>query len=74
MDVDTDDLLAFCAGEMPRHMIPKHIVVVEELPKTSSGKMDYPALRRREEVRLQKPSGTETATARTATNDACCAS
>jgi len=28
-------------------MLPKTIEVLEHLPKTSSGKVDYPALRRR---------------------------
>jgi acyl-CoA ligase (AMP-forming) (exosortase A-associated) len=41
-------LLAHCAEKMPRYMVPKFIEVLEELPKTSSGKVDYPALRRRE--------------------------
>ena len=38
----------FCAEKMPRHMVPKQFEVMKELPKTSSGKVDYPALRRRE--------------------------
>jgi acyl-CoA ligase (AMP-forming) (exosortase A-associated) len=46
--LDTDALLAFCAEKMPRYMIPKALEVMSELPKTSSGKVDYPALRRRE--------------------------
>jgi acyl-coenzyme A synthetase/AMP-(fatty) acid ligase len=46
--LDTEDLLAFCLQNLPRHMAPRHIEVVEELPKTGSGKIDYPALRRRE--------------------------
>jgi len=46
--VDTEALLAICAGKMPRYMLPKFIEVLSELPKTSSGKVDYPALRRRE--------------------------
>jgi len=29
-------------------MVPKFIEVLAEMPKTSSGKVDYPALRRRE--------------------------
>jgi acyl-coenzyme A synthetase/AMP-(fatty) acid ligase len=29
-------------------MVPKQFEVMKELPKTSSGKVDYPALRRRE--------------------------
>ena len=38
----------FCVEKMPRHMVPKQFEVLTELPKTSSGKIDYPALRRRE--------------------------
>jgi acyl-coenzyme A synthetase/AMP-(fatty) acid ligase len=44
----TDALIAHCADKMPRYMVPKVVEVVSELPKTSSGKVDYPALRRRE--------------------------
>lgn len=46
--VTSQDLLAHCGEKLPRYMVPKTIEVVEELPKTSSGKVDYPALRRRE--------------------------
>jgi acyl-CoA synthetase (AMP-forming)/AMP-acid ligase II len=46
--IDTDALLGVCAEKMPRYMVPKAIEVLAELPKTSSGKVDYPALRRRE--------------------------
>jgi len=46
--LDTRELLAICAERMPRYMVPKFIEVLSELPKTSSGKVDYPALRRRE--------------------------
>jgi acyl-CoA synthetase (AMP-forming)/AMP-acid ligase II len=46
--VDCEALLAFCAEKMPRYMVPKLVEVLDELPKTSSGKVDYPALRRRE--------------------------
>ena len=45
---DADSLLAFCAEKMPRYMVPKFIEVMVELPKTSSGKVDYTSLRRRE--------------------------
>ncbi|HKW94426.1 MAG TPA: acyl-CoA ligase (AMP-forming), exosortase A system-associated [Methylomirabilota bacterium] len=41
-------LMEFCSARMPRHMVPKAIEVLEEMPKTTSGKVDYPALRRRE--------------------------
>jgi acyl-CoA ligase (AMP-forming) (exosortase A-associated) len=46
--LDTNALLVLCGEKMPRYMLPKFIEVLEELPKTSSGKVDYPALRRRE--------------------------
>lgn len=46
--VDAEALLADCAQKMPRYMVPKFVEVLPELPKTSSGKVDYPALRRRE--------------------------
>lgn len=46
--LDVEALLATCAEKMPRYMVPRTIEVLPELPKTSSGKIDYPALRRRE--------------------------
>lgn len=46
--LDVQALLAFCAEKLPRHMIPKTVEVLNTLPKTPSGKIDYPALRRRE--------------------------
>jgi acyl-CoA ligase (AMP-forming) (exosortase A-associated) len=46
--VDADALLAFCAERMPRHMVPRRVEALASLPKTGSGKIDYPALRRRE--------------------------
>jgi len=46
--LDSEGLLAICAEKMPRYMVPKFVEVLSELPKTSSGKVDYPALRRRE--------------------------
>jgi len=41
-------LLDFCAEKMPRYMVPKSVAVLDALPKTPTGKIDYPALRRRE--------------------------
>lgn len=41
-------ILEHCAERLPRYMVPKTIEVLPELPKTSSGKVDYPTLRRRE--------------------------
>jgi acyl-CoA ligase (AMP-forming) (exosortase A-associated) len=46
--LDAQELLSVCAERMPRYMVPKFLEVLDELPKTSSGKVDYPALRRRE--------------------------
>jgi acyl-CoA ligase (AMP-forming) (exosortase A-associated) len=46
--VDIAALTSFCSAKMPRYMIPKSIEMLVELPTTSSGKVDYPALRRRE--------------------------
>jgi acyl-CoA ligase (AMP-forming) (exosortase A-associated) len=41
-------LLSYCSERVPRYMVPRIIDVLDELPKTASGKVDYPALRRRE--------------------------
>jgi len=46
--LDINALLVYCAEKMPRYMVPKTFEILGELPKTSSGKVDYPALRRRE--------------------------
>ncbi len=42
---DPEDVITHCAGMLPRHMIPKRVEIVTDLPSTSSGKVDYPALR-----------------------------
>jgi acyl-CoA ligase (AMP-forming) (exosortase A-associated) len=46
--INTQALLTSCGEKMPRYMVPKVVEVLVELPKTPSGKIDYPALRRRE--------------------------
>jgi acyl-CoA ligase (AMP-forming) (exosortase A-associated) len=43
--VDPEALQLFCAARMPRYMVPKIVQVRKSLPKTPSGKVDYPALR-----------------------------
>jgi acyl-CoA ligase (AMP-forming) (exosortase A-associated) len=48
--VEPDHLIQFCAERLPRYMVPKVVEVMLELPKTSTSKVDYPALRRREGV------------------------
>jgi acyl-CoA ligase (AMP-forming) (exosortase A-associated) len=50
ISVNVGDLLVFCAAKMPRYMVPKAVEIMDALPKTTSGKVDYPALRRHEGV------------------------
>jgi fatty-acyl-CoA synthase len=40
-----DDLLAFCRGRIASFKIPRHAFVVDELPMTSSGKVQKARLR-----------------------------
>lgn len=46
--IDPDEMLEGVAALLPRHMIPKEVAILDALPKTSSGKINYPALRERE--------------------------
>ncbi|MCA9471153.1 MAG: acyl-CoA ligase (AMP-forming), exosortase A system-associated [Nitrospirales bacterium] len=39
--VNVKDILAFCSTKLPRYMVPKSIHLLEELPKTPNGKIDY---------------------------------
>jgi len=48
VSVDPVALLAFCAQKLPRHMVPKTVEILKELPKMSNGKVNYVALRQRE--------------------------
>jgi acyl-CoA ligase (AMP-forming) (exosortase A-associated) len=48
--LDADALLSFCAERMPRYMVPKLVEIMASLPKTSSGKVDYPTLRKRDGI------------------------
>lgn len=48
INLNADDLIAHCGERVPRYMVPKVVEIMDDLPKTSSGKVDYPALRRRE--------------------------
>jgi acyl-CoA synthetase (AMP-forming)/AMP-acid ligase II len=48
--IDLADMLEFCASRMPRYMVPSAVDVLDDLPKTPSGKIDYRALRRREDL------------------------
>jgi len=48
LELDAEALLGHCREKLPRYMVPKTVEFLSELPKTTSGKVDYPALRRRE--------------------------
>lgn len=43
---DPGDILTASSEYLPRHMLPKEVVFVDEFPKTSSGKIDYPRLKK----------------------------
>lgn len=43
--LDLDALVAFCAGRLARYKIPKSLEVVDELPRTASGKVRKNVLR-----------------------------
>jgi acyl-CoA ligase (AMP-forming) (exosortase A-associated) len=55
--LDAEGLLEETAALLPRHMIPKAVEILGSLPKTTSGKIDYPELRRREERVLETSAG-----------------
>jgi len=46
--LSAQELIDYCGEKMPRYMVPRALEILDELPKTTSGKVDYPALRRRE--------------------------
>lgn len=43
--VSVIDLKAHCARALPQYMVPDRIVSVDALPRTSTGKVDYPTLK-----------------------------
>jgi fatty-acyl-CoA synthase len=45
--VDTGTVRAFLAGKVARYKVPKQVVIVDELPRTASGKVRKTDLRRR---------------------------
>jgi acyl-CoA ligase (AMP-forming) (exosortase A-associated) len=49
-NVTADALLVFCAKRVPRYMVPKMVEIMDALPKMPNGKVDYPALRRRNDI------------------------
>lgn len=59
--VDLNELSQSLAKQLPRHMLPREIEVRRELPKGSSGKIDYQALRQ-DELRKASVSTSNEAT------------
>lgn len=45
--VDAETLLRHLRERLPAYAIPRHIVFLEKLPQTITGKVDYPSLRQR---------------------------
>ncbi|PKU62241.1 Butyrate--CoA ligase AAE11, peroxisomal [Dendrobium catenatum] len=44
-NVTEDEILAYCGSNMPRFMVPRKVVFLEELPKNSTGKIEKKKLR-----------------------------
>ncbi|KAL8550037.1 hypothetical protein ACS0TY_008750 [Phlomoides rotata] len=40
-----NEVISYCRGRLPRYMVPRTVVIMEELPKTSTGKIQKFALR-----------------------------
>jgi acyl-CoA synthetase (AMP-forming)/AMP-acid ligase II len=38
-DATAEDIIAFCNGKLSKQETPKHVVFVDELPKTSNAKV-----------------------------------
>ena len=45
-ELDIESLLRFCAEKLPRYAIPKQVEILNKLPQTASGKVNYSALRK----------------------------
>jgi 2-aminobenzoate-CoA ligase len=56
-----DALLAFCKGKIATYKLPREIVIVNELPRTPTGKLLRRVLKQKEPVTLQ-PSALQTGT------------
>jgi len=52
--IDLDALRAFCREALASYKVPRHLFVIEvnEVPRTGTGKVEKPALRRMAEARL----------------------
>ncbi|MCP3920349.1 MAG: amino acid adenylation domain-containing protein [bacterium] len=65
--VEPEALRAYLHGKVPLHMIPAHVVVIAEIPRTASGKTDVQALA--ELARAREPDRSESLAPRTALED-----
>jgi fatty-acyl-CoA synthase len=53
--VAPEGVIAFCRGRIASFKIPRHVIVVDELPMTSSGKVQKARLRDTARERLGSP-------------------
>ncbi|MFP4513667.1 MAG: acyl-CoA synthetase [Acidimicrobiales bacterium] len=60
-----EELVEFLEGRLARFKLPKHLELVDELPRTGPGKIAKPALRDRFATRSATPSDTQEGTATT---------
>ena len=49
-DETANEIMRFCSQNCPAYMVPRHVEFVDELPKTATGKIDYPELSTRVEL------------------------
>ncbi|HUI27784.1 MAG TPA: AMP-binding protein [Candidatus Kryptonia bacterium] len=56
VDVSTDELREFCRGSLASYKVPRHVFFITEaeVPRTGSGKIEKPALRREAEQLLAR--------------------
>ena len=55
--VEMQDVIGQCAGELPRYMLPKRVEIVDDLPATATGKVNYPVLRNMVTADLMRSPG-----------------
>jgi fatty-acyl-CoA synthase len=53
VEVDEEDLLAWCGERLARFKVPAGVVFLEPLPRTGSGKLDRPAVQRLADARRE---------------------
>jgi acyl-CoA ligase (AMP-forming) (exosortase A-associated) len=50
VEVEADFLIKYCTEQLPPHMVPKSIIILDDLPKTPNGKIDYQSLKFSEQL------------------------